>query len=147
MAKEYPVRRPVQSPPIHPGEVLRDEVLPALRLSVTEARKMRWYDRVVLVLTSISVVWSVVIGVWIAFTPLWDQGMVSGAVLVPPLLAIFGTWAAWKRRRVGVVVSAVLFAAFTLVTGFSIGNAYVPAAGLLVLGAALPAIGHLAVRK
>jgi len=33
------VRRPVQSPPIHPGEVLRDEVLPALRLSVTEAAR------------------------------------------------------------------------------------------------------------
>lgn len=39
MAREYPVRRPVQSPPIHPGEVLREDVLPALRLSVTEAAK------------------------------------------------------------------------------------------------------------
>ncbi len=39
MVKEYPVRRPVQSPPVHPGEVLRDDVLPALRLSVTEAAR------------------------------------------------------------------------------------------------------------
>ena len=39
MAKEYPVRRPVQSPPIHPGEILRDDVLPSLRLSVTEAAR------------------------------------------------------------------------------------------------------------
>ena len=39
MAKEYPVRRPIQSPPIHPGEILREDVLPALRLSVTDAAK------------------------------------------------------------------------------------------------------------
>lgn len=39
MAKEYRVRRPVQSPPVHPGEVLREDVLPALRLSVTEAAR------------------------------------------------------------------------------------------------------------
>jgi addiction module HigA family antidote len=39
MAREYPVRRPVQSPPVHPGEILREDVLPALRLSVTEAAK------------------------------------------------------------------------------------------------------------
>ena len=39
MAREYPVRRPVQSPPIHPGEILRDDVLPSLRLSVTEAAR------------------------------------------------------------------------------------------------------------
>lgn len=39
MAREYPVRRPIQSPPIHPGEILREDVLPALRLSVTAAAK------------------------------------------------------------------------------------------------------------
>jgi addiction module HigA family antidote len=39
MAREYPVRRPIQSPPIHPGEVLREDVLPTLRLSVTDAAK------------------------------------------------------------------------------------------------------------
>ena len=39
MAREYPVRRPIHSPPIHPGEILREDVLPALRLSVTEAAR------------------------------------------------------------------------------------------------------------
>ena len=39
MAREYPVRRPAQSPPVHPGEILRDDVLPALRLSVTAAAR------------------------------------------------------------------------------------------------------------
>jgi addiction module HigA family antidote len=39
MAREYPVRRPVQSPPVHPGEILREDVLPTLRLSVTDAAR------------------------------------------------------------------------------------------------------------
>jgi addiction module HigA family antidote len=39
VTREYPVRRPVQSPPVHPGEILREDVLPALRLSVTEAAR------------------------------------------------------------------------------------------------------------
>ncbi len=39
MAREYRVRRPVQSPPVHPGEILREDVLPALRLSITDAAK------------------------------------------------------------------------------------------------------------
>jgi addiction module HigA family antidote len=39
MAKQYPVRRPVQSPPVHPGEILRDDVLPAVRVSVAEAAR------------------------------------------------------------------------------------------------------------
>ena len=39
MAKEYAVRRPVQSPPVHPGQILREDVLPALRLSVAEAAR------------------------------------------------------------------------------------------------------------
>jgi len=37
--KECAVRRPVRRPPIHPGEVVRDDVLPALGLSVSEAAR------------------------------------------------------------------------------------------------------------
>ena len=36
---EYGVKRPVQRPPIHPGEILREDVLPALGLSVSETAK------------------------------------------------------------------------------------------------------------
>jgi addiction module HigA family antidote len=36
---EYSVRRPLQRPPIHPGEVVREDVLPALGLSVSEAAR------------------------------------------------------------------------------------------------------------
>ncbi|HXH09587.1 MAG TPA: HigA family addiction module antitoxin [Alphaproteobacteria bacterium] len=37
--KAYAVQRPVRRPPIHPGEVVREDVLPALGLSVSEAAR------------------------------------------------------------------------------------------------------------
>ena len=37
--EEYAVERPLQRAPVHPGEILRDDVLPALSLSTTEAAK------------------------------------------------------------------------------------------------------------
>lgn len=39
MAKEYPVRRPLKRPPIHPGEMLREDVLPALELTAAAAAR------------------------------------------------------------------------------------------------------------
>jgi len=36
---EYAVKRPVKRPPIHPGEMVRVDVLPALGLSVSEAAR------------------------------------------------------------------------------------------------------------
>ncbi len=36
---EYRVKRPLQRPAIHPGEVLREDVLPALGLSVSETAR------------------------------------------------------------------------------------------------------------
>ena len=36
---EYFVKRPLKRPPTHPGEVLREDVLPALGLSVSEAAR------------------------------------------------------------------------------------------------------------
>jgi plasmid maintenance system antidote protein VapI len=42
---EYSVKRPLKRPPVHPGELLREDVLPALGLSVSEAaRRMRFCD-------------------------------------------------------------------------------------------------------
>ncbi|MBN2360867.1 MAG: HigA family addiction module antidote protein [Deltaproteobacteria bacterium] len=38
MAREYSARRP-QRPPTHPGTILRDDVLPALAISVSEAAR------------------------------------------------------------------------------------------------------------
>ena len=34
---EYKVKRPLKRPPTHPGEILRDDVLPGVNLSVSEA--------------------------------------------------------------------------------------------------------------
>jgi addiction module HigA family antidote len=36
---EYSIRRPLKRPPTHPGEVLREDVLPALGLTVSETAK------------------------------------------------------------------------------------------------------------
>lgn len=36
---EYVVRRTPKRPPIHPGEILREDVLPALGISVSEAAR------------------------------------------------------------------------------------------------------------
>ena len=37
--KEYSVKRPLKRPPTHPGEILREEVLENLGLSVSEAAR------------------------------------------------------------------------------------------------------------
>ena len=37
--REYTAKRPVKRPPIHPGEMVREDVLPALGLSVSEAAR------------------------------------------------------------------------------------------------------------
>jgi addiction module HigA family antidote len=37
--KEYAAQRPLKRPPLHPGEVVREDVLPALGLSVSEAAR------------------------------------------------------------------------------------------------------------
>jgi len=36
---EYFVKRPLNRPPVHPGEILREDVLPALHLSVSEVAR------------------------------------------------------------------------------------------------------------
>jgi addiction module HigA family antidote len=36
---EYSIKRPMERPPVHPGEILREDVLPALGLSVSEAAR------------------------------------------------------------------------------------------------------------
>ena len=36
---EYSIKRPLKRPPIHPGEILREDVLPALGLSISEAAR------------------------------------------------------------------------------------------------------------
>ncbi len=37
--REYTVKRPLKRAPFHPGEIMREDVLPALGLSVSEAAR------------------------------------------------------------------------------------------------------------
>lgn len=39
MAEIYRVTKPRKMPPVHPGSILRDDVLPALNISVAEAAR------------------------------------------------------------------------------------------------------------
>jgi addiction module HigA family antidote len=36
---EYTVKRPLKRPPVHPGEIMREDILPALGLSISEAAR------------------------------------------------------------------------------------------------------------
>jgi antitoxin HigA-1 len=36
---EFFIKRPLKRPPVHPGEILREDVLPALGLSISEAAR------------------------------------------------------------------------------------------------------------
>src|SRR4030043_2210576 len=42
---EYSVKRPLKRPPVHPVEILREDVLPALGLSVSEAARRMGVSR------------------------------------------------------------------------------------------------------
>jgi addiction module HigA family antidote len=43
--RDMVVRKPPRMPPVHPGEVLRDDVLPALDVSVSEAARQLGVSR------------------------------------------------------------------------------------------------------
>ncbi|MCH9019896.1 MAG: HigA family addiction module antidote protein [Proteobacteria bacterium] len=45
MTNEYLVNREPRMPPVHPGEILREDVLPALELSVSEAARQLGVSR------------------------------------------------------------------------------------------------------
>ncbi len=45
MAKEYAVTQRPSRPPMHPGRILRDDVLPALDLTVSEAARQMGVSR------------------------------------------------------------------------------------------------------
>ena len=42
---EYTVKRPLNRPPTHPGEIFREDVLPALGISVSEAARRMGISR------------------------------------------------------------------------------------------------------
>ena len=36
---EYTAKRPLKRPPVHPGEIIREDILPSLGLSISEAAR------------------------------------------------------------------------------------------------------------
>jgi len=42
---EYKVKRPINRPPIHPGEILKEDVLPNLRMSISQVAERLFISR------------------------------------------------------------------------------------------------------
>jgi len=42
---EYTVKRPLKRPPVHPGEIMREDILPSLGLSISEAARRMGISR------------------------------------------------------------------------------------------------------
>jgi len=120
---------------------------------------MNWKTRIAPVLAVCGAMWCVAVGMWLWVTPMRYVGItnvagvrqevtqdrafseVSGLgplpLIIPAALAIFAAWAAWRGRKLGLGVSTLLFAGFTLISGFSIGANYVPAAAALIVATLL----------
>jgi hypothetical protein len=59
---------------------------------------------------------------------------VAGMIAVPTVVAALATWAAWQHRPLVLCFATALVGVFSVVTGFSIGSAFLPALALLVWG-------------
>lgn len=103
-----------------------------------------WRHWLAPLLSTMSLAWCVVIGVWIWFTPIGqsqsfsDVSLFGPAPLILPVsIATVAVWAAWRSHRGVLGFAALLIVAFTFISGFSIGRGYIAASGLLVLAAVL----------
>jgi hypothetical protein len=67
-------------------------------------------------------------------------------LVVPTLLAGLATWCTWRQRTVSLCALTILFVVYSFISGFSIGGAYVPAAGVLVI-ATLVTLMHAGVTR
>jgi len=112
---------------------------------------MSWPRRIAPILSTLCLTWCIVIGFVIWFAPVRYSGThngvpvvidrafseISGSGALPLVIAVFiagfGTWGAWSGRRLALAASAFLLVVFTVIGGFSIGGAYLPASGLQLL--------------
>lgn len=109
------------------------------------------------VISTLCLTWCIVIGFVIWFTPMRYSGISNGVpavidrqfsevsgngalpLVIPVLIAGLGAWGAWRGRRLVLAGSALLLLVFSVIAGFSIGGAYLPASGLQLLATALAA--------
>jgi len=116
---------------------------------------MTWRSRLSRLLATMSVVWCLLVGSWLWFTPIRYYGISNGVpvvryqsfsdislfgpapLIVPVLIAALALWGAWRHHRLVLWIAAMLLAVFTFISGFSIGRGYVPASGFLLMAAVL----------
>jgi hypothetical protein len=70
----------------------------------------------------------------------------GGPLVVPVLIAAVVAWPAWRGHLL-LGLAGFLLAGFTLISGFSIGGAYLPASGLLILASGLAVSWVVAIRQ
>jgi hypothetical protein len=119
---------------------------------------MKLHRLMALSLSIIGLVWCVGVGIYIWATPLTYTRHSSGSpsfkiqvpfseasllgpvpLLIPVVLAMTAVWAV-AAERLGVLVGTTLiFVALSFLGGFSVGGAYLPAAGLVGLAAVVAA--------
>jgi hypothetical protein len=55
-------------------------------------------------------------------------------LVVPVLLAAFGTWAAWRSKKRALLLATAALLAFCVLAGFSIGGGYLVGGGAMLVG-------------
>jgi hypothetical protein len=94
-------------------------------------------NRLMFALSAAATGWCFVAAVWMTTLPMMSGGRRPSAgeaiamVAVPALAAAGASWAAWHGRRGLLLAAAMVVGLFTLIMGFSIGNAFLPTCGLL----------------
>src|SRR5687767_4199238 len=74
-----------------------------------------------------------VVAIWMTTLPIATHGrrpsigQALAMASIPAMAAAGAAWAAYRGRRVALAVISGVLGLFTVVTGFSIGNAFVPA--------------------
>lgn len=114
--------------------------------------------KLVLTLSLAGLLWCVAVGLLLWFLPVGSSitGSSSGTapavsgesfssisalgpvpLIIPVVLVAIGAWSAYRHRKVALFVATLLTAMFVLLTGFSIGLAYLPAVAALVVASSV----------
>ena len=115
---------------------------------------MKWRDwRLSSYLAAAALLWCVAVGFLLYFLPLGSSVSASSSgaqveskeriftlslaslwpLILPVLLCALATWAALRHHRRLLIAATTLLVVFTVLAGFSIGFAYVPAVLLLIV--------------